>query len=274
MFTRAMLLFYAIFIGWNAQAQELLHPLKPLEHAVRYGVVWSGIHVADLIVEAEETPGRYRMRAVIDTFGIANVAGQFASDNAVRGTMNPQEVFPREYVTRFNMRKQSRTITIRYDAAGKLLGETAEPPENREKRPEVPLNLKESAIDPLTAVYMVRARVQEAVIKGQQHFTVPMFDGRRRSDLEFTVEGVKTMNVRGRPMPVVVVWFTRKAVAGYTANEIRDLAKKEPRITLYLSTDGRLIPIYAEGTALLGKAQGYLEQECATLTECRNLKKR
>jgi len=159
-----------------------------------------------------------------------------------------------------------------------VLSEKDNPPEDRNKRPIVAKNLKDNAYDPLSAALLAREKLRQmkgsgALEKGQlekggANFTIPMYDGRRRSNLEFTVYGRETLKLGGQKISVIHIGFIDNPVAGYTKNEIRDLPTQNPVINAYISDDDLLLPVKGNGEISIGFATGSLKNECTKFVGC------
>ncbi len=237
----------------------------PVNQVLLYEAHWSGAHVGRMAVAVKLDDSAYDMKVEMRSLGIAKAAGKFVSTANGKGVIQKSgSPGLGEYASHTQLRKQIKDVTIAYDAKGKLVSDTVIPPDKREKRPAVDVALKTDTLNPLTAI--IAARVKIAA--GAKEFELPLYDGRRRSKLEFKVLGMRDMkNVNGSSGQLMLVTMRRLAVAGYTGNELKRIKNEEPLIKGYLDPT-TLIPHYVEGIAILGSATATLKTTCSSFTEC------
>jgi hypothetical protein len=226
-----------------------------------YRVYWGAVTVADLYIILLPTREGYGIRTVIRSRGIAKMLSRWQSDAGATMTFEtPDKYRPVRYKTAFQLRNKKRRIDIRWDKNGNITKESNEPPENRNKRPAVSAEGKKGAYDPLTAIMVARDKIRKAILAGKKKFTVPMYDGRRRTDMNFTIHGA---NDKGQ----IHVSFTEGSIEGYTNSELKDLKERDAYFHLYLDPKD-LFPVFGKGQSLIGKAYIRLKKECSTLREC------
>jgi len=238
----------------------------------RYSAYWAGLHVGDMITSVE-SKGVYlsdkkevkaqKFTTIIKSHNLAKLINGYKSETKAVMVFNEEgKYIPNTYSTSYKMRKKHRDITMKYSKDGsEIINETNIPPEKRWKREEVPTNLKLNSPDPLTLVFQARQKIIEVVEKGGKNtFTLPLYDGRRRSNYFFTVYGITKNNL-------IHITFEEKPVSGYTNNEIRDFKKGATLVTAYLSKDDYL-PVWGTAHSFLGKAKIILKKYCKTLNEC------
>ncbi len=238
----------------------------------RYGAYWSGMHVGDLFAMVEKNTtiddkGEKRegleFKVVMRSYNLAKLISKFGSEATAQiGYTKEGRFIPQKYTAAFSRRKEHREISLTYDATGEnIIEETNTPPEKRWKRKEVPAELKVGTPDPLTYVMRAREKIRNIVDNGGKNtFTLPFYDGRRKTNYFFTVYGI-TQDHR------VHVTFEEEPVAGYTNNELRDLKEDKPMFTLYLAKHD-LLPVWAEGYSPLGRAKIILKKYCVTFEQC------
>ncbi len=241
----------------------------PLNLGLYYEVTWNDIHIADFQVSlnpAKGDPNAAEMCVVIRTGSIASLAGGYASDTRARLHYTGAESYkPVRYHTAFKLKKKARDIKLHYNAEGnRIAAEINTPPENPGKRAKVSATQKKGALDPLALVLAARERLIK-LTKGVpdiagKNFTLPMYDGRRRSDMRFDVQARMADGI----IPVSV---TEIAVAGYSKSELEDRDKARPLVTLYISPE-RYIPVRAQGASFFGTSWVKLVKECATAEAC------
>lgn len=248
--TRAALC--SIFLLWahSALAVAALRNLPP-EGVRKYGVYWTGIHIADLTV----TQSALEMRARIDSYGVVKKVSKFKSQTrSVYKKSDDGTLIPVSFNTVFRNRSRERSIDIFYDPNGGVTQESVVPPDNRKKRPAVANDLKIGALDPLTAALWARMRVIEARKNGERSFSFPIYDGRRLSRLDFSLGKKSEISVNGRSYNVISLVMRRVALQGYTKRELERIKDEEPVMTIYVTDDEAAMPVKAEAAAPLGTA--------------------
>lgn len=252
-------------------AWESLPPLQPFNYTGYYDVSWSGITVGTLVADAHEDDAHYKMSAFIESTGLTYLFTRHKSETTVEGIRQDGRYLPQQYRTEFSTRGSSREIILTYDKTGKMVQEVANPPENRQKRPEVPMELKERVIDLLTTFFVQRGKIYEALARDNPEFTIRMYDGRRLTDLHFKVFGRQVVGWHNQDTPVIHFTFTRTPIAGFKKSELEDIQKEEPDINLYLSDDGQLIPLKIVVASAAGMFYANLARECPSLEACLKL---
>jgi len=249
-----------------------------IENIRLYPVYWQGVDVGELVVKIHEQGNNFHIEAHIRSKGIAEGISGYLSDTMSDLTLLGDKISPISFKTDFTLKKKSRHIEIKYGSGGEVSYEENNPPEDRNKRPVVAKNLKDGVYDPLSAALLAREKLRQMrasgqLEKGKSNFTIPIYDGRRRSDLEFTVYGREILKlgwqkIGGGKISVIHIGFINKPVAGYTKNEIRDLPTQNPIINAYVSDDELLLPVKGDGETRIGFAYGTLKNECTKFAGC------
>lgn len=264
----------ALILGFSiapaAAQQQPLPPLQPYTGTGYYEVSWSGVGVGGMVIDTKEDEKGYRMEVAIRSDGLAWFFTKHSSVTTVEGDKNRKgEYIPRKFETVFKLRKKTRHIVLTYDAQGRLESEYNHPPEPPEKRPPVPMELKERALDALTPLFMQRQRIYQALRNGEDQFTLRMFDGRRLTDMHYFIHGRKRMGWNMQDMPIIHFSLTRTPVAGYKKDELEDYRdRKDPQVSLYLSDDGRLLPLKIVVDSSAGQFYANYRQNCPSMEAC------
>ena len=256
-----------------AQEHAPLPPLAPYDSIGYYTVSWSGIDVGGMAIEAHEDDDSYRMEVVVKSKGLAWTFTKHSSTTTVEGVKNGKYI-PQKFETTFNLRGKTRHILLIYGKRGELESEYNHPPEDPKKRPPVPMELKQYALDALTPFFTQRKRIYNALQNGEDRFSLRMFDGRRLSDMHYFIHGRKQVGWNMQDVPVIHFSLTRTPVAGYKKDELADFQKeKDPNVSLYLSDDGRLIPLKIVVDSSAGLFYANYQQNCTTMEACTALLK-
>ncbi len=174
--------------------------VAPIE--ARYRATVAGVPIAELsllvvVVSNELT----RLRLTIETVGVAAAwsggRSQLVTLARIDGEAPP---LPVRFDSRQVKSDRERTVAIRYDANGGIT-EVALTTRGRPRESDVPPALREGTVDPLTAFVRLR-RWLAAAVEGRAapEVTVPIFDGRKRLDLEARYSGRTTVR-RSSPVP-------------------------------------------------------------------------
>ncbi|PIR38087.1 MAG: hypothetical protein COV35_07555 [Alphaproteobacteria bacterium CG11_big_fil_rev_8_21_14_0_20_39_49] len=261
---KKLFLCFLVLLTFSPKAYAGALPEDTISAIRWYKVYWSGIHVADLKAHVKEDG----LDAIIESYGIVKKVSKYESVFKTRFNYVEGEFVPDSYYTEFQQRNGGRKIDIKFNKDGTVAKEEVTPPDNRAKRPAVSEKLKHDTFDPLTAFMAARKKVKESLEKGNNSFSIKMYDGRRLSDLDFKIEGRFDRKISGTKHKLVKVTFKRKPIEGYTQNELKRMQKEEPVFTLYLSDDEKLLPIKMDADAPLGTAVLLFEKDCPSLDKC------
>lgn len=238
-----------------------------------YSVTWNNLPVGYLIMDAQETASTYKVDVNTRATGALKLATKHSSTLTAQGIKREGKYLPQHFGTVFNLRGESRTIDLAYDKDGRLISETNNPPEPEWKRPPVPQELKADAIDPMTLFYAHRPLIHKAIRNGEREFTLRYYEGRRLTDLYYTVGEVEQVQIGKHSVPLLRVSVLRKPIAGYKEKELKKMAKKDYLLELYLTTDGRYMPQKFVVDAALGTFYATYKQACPSVDACEKLMK-
>ncbi|NDF11976.1 MAG: DUF3108 domain-containing protein [Proteobacteria bacterium] len=241
----------------HALPSETLNKTE-IRHVVVY---WSAFPIADFITSfVPDTKGNVKATAIITTSGLAKTITRYGSETKTDVVYEKGQYRPVSYTTKFDFRKKTRNIAITYKDDGSVKSYRNDPPENPGKRPPVPASQTKGAYDPLTAFLVARQKVIESYKGGAKKFSLPLYDGRRRSDIAFEVlpEEKGLVHVALKEVPV----------AGFTNNEKQEKKNRgDTTIHVYLDkTD--FLPVKARGVSMVGEAHGIMTSKCTTLESC------
>ncbi len=225
---------------------------------------WNDVPIGVMVIEIAETSDDYKVRAEIDSLGLAKAISRFYSRTSTKGDIRAGKYIQNEYRTAFNLRKRLKNLLITYSKDGKVKSDIMTPPDNPKKRPPVNLEMKHNTLEPLTAILYARKYIKE----GKEKFSLPLYDGRRRFDLNFTSKGIKNLSIAGNTANFISYEMIRDEIAGFTENEKARAITEDPVVRIYIANDNQFIPYYVEGTAIAGRAHAILQRTCATFSEC------
>jgi hypothetical protein len=223
----------------------------------RYGFAWEGIALAAAELSIDQDKDSYSLRIAIETRGLVNMFTHHVSDTSAHGRRDGDKYLPETYESHYWTKKKPRHIKLAFNDKGVVTEETVEPPEDRTERPEVPHNIKDGTLDPLTLLLAVRAGNLSPRVFDAKH----VYDGKA-----VLMSTKKPLSIAGRE--VIGYTLTRTPVAGMTAKEMKEYAKGEPPLTFYFTGDATRVPFYISMPVYLGSLTGKLLKECTTWDEC------
>lgn len=244
-----------------------------LDFIKRYHIGYLTFDVADIYMEVKplrvtEEYTKYRTRIYSRTNGIVDYFMGWLSHTVGYTRVYDDHVIPERFRSKVKHKKKTRNIELVFDPSGKkFTKDKVTPPDNRRTRPAVTDEEKFGAYDPISGFFETRRLVKNAFKyanfndKGFYTFTVPVYDGRRRTDFLFTLlekeqdNGFYKLSVRLEP------------VAGYTEKELdRDEGSSYTSLTFMLDTQNYM-PVEIIGKHPLGTASAEFVENCKNVME-------
>lgn len=259
-----------LLLSYPATAQEPLTKIKtapPFVFNGYYEFGFGGVLFGKMGLEIEQSSRSYTATSDITSSGVLKLFVRHNSHTTVDATGHDFLYDNSVYETHYQTRKKKRYVKM-VTKNGQLIEETLVPPETPERRPPVDASLKKGALDPLSFVITMRRQVVLALQNNSREFTLNVFDGRRLTEVDFTIEGKKVLKFGEQKYPTIAVKARRKLIAGFTDSELQDYDPKEPDLMIYFSDNTRLIPIRLEISLLVGKLYANLVKECRTGDSC------
>ena len=160
----------------------------------RYAIEVAGIRVAEVALTVTPGEGGVASRLVVQSVGPAAAWSGARSELATlmrRPEGGPPT--PLRFEAVHTKRDREREVRIRYGGDGAITG-LALTSRGRPRPPEVPEELRVGTIDPLTAFERLRDWLPRAAAgEAARETTLPVFDGRKRVDLEARYVGRTTL---------------------------------------------------------------------------------
>lgn len=165
-------------------------PAQAQRWQLSYRVHVGGVAVLDARAELGLTGDRYSVQVEAVTDGFLGRMFPWESRSRSVGVIRPDGTVPLRHTQVSTLRGTPRNVTLEYDANGGVRTEVTPPPEEDDRDP-VPDSLRRGTQDPLSGVVGVLL----ASLRGEGcQRTVPVFDGRRRYDMQFADEGVRRVD--------------------------------------------------------------------------------
>ena len=224
------------------------------ETNLRYELFWSGFKVGEMNLKLKEEGNKYDYLSHIESKNLLKYFTEYWSVNRTQGKIIGSLLIPEIYESRWSRKKDRQEIEVSYKKDGSIR-EVIKTPEDRKKHPEVSEKLKKNALDPITASIASRNKIRKIIESGANFpakFTIPVFDAKRRFDVEHVINGYKNINVSGKDRNLLHVQFQRTPIAGFRANELKRMDEHDPVVDVYL--DKNFIPVWGYGKAGMGTA--------------------
>ncbi len=240
---------------------------KDLDFRGYYKCEFSGINFAKVGIHVEQDSHAYSAIADITLSGIAKLFTRHSSHTIVDGSGRGYAYSAWEYESNYKTKNKKRYVKLNYKN-GLFAKETLIPPENPAKRKPVPIEDKHGSYDPLSGLLKARSLLIDTLAKGEQTFSLNIYDGRRLTKVDFTVLSTRTIRMENGKAPVIAVQAKRTLLAGFTASELADHDPKESPLTIYFSNDEKLFPIRLEAHLMFGTITADLHKTCAAQESC------
>lgn len=195
--TRALNLCAAALALLPAQASEKLAALEPGNGGlgIAYSIAFWGVPFGHTNFEAKFAGDSYRTTSHFETSGVVSAFWGATIDASSSGEYSAQAVKPSVYDSfyRRSAEKKER-VKVTYGPSGIPVTE-ADPPYNTTKYPVTDAQ-KKDGLDPLSAVSFIMLGVKSDAAR-PCGTVAPVFDGRRRYNIEFTYLRDEPVNIAG-----------------------------------------------------------------------------
>ena len=292
------LLALCLFMPAACMAQDAAPSAQPFNMKVVYDFTLGDIKLGNMGLEIEQTPERYRITGDVATTGILKLFVSHSSHTTAVGSGHHGLYSNVDYDSHYQTRKKRKSVAMRFEKS-RVVSETVTPPDNRATRPAVENALKQDSADPMSLILRIRQGLIDALrpspspLEGEggvggkpqalqqaanphpnpppergREYTIKGYDGRRLTQVDFTVIGKQTIVFNGAKTPVIEVDARRTLLAGFTATELADKDPHEPVLHIYFSDDDKLWPLRLEAKMWMGTLAANLSQTCGAGESC------
>lgn len=214
----------------------------PLE--LRYSATWGGGPAAEILLSLDEHGGVFRNQLELQTVGLARLLSGFKARAVSEGRADGA-VAPTAYDAVYDSRKK-RDKRINVQFVRGLDGTVAEEgPLDTSTDPLLPEALRRDVIDPLSCLTAIRRMIQTHGLGGTRTFTLAVYDGKRRFDVEGSVLSTETMRWSGSSVKAVNLRLLLRPVAGFDGDTDEgykpDANTREVHVVF--TNDARAIPL-------------------------------
>ncbi len=237
--------------GTPALAAE---PPSPLVLNGRYIIAWSGITIGRVNITAREDASSYSKQIDTKTKGIGSIISDEASVVVVNGDKTASgDYVPRHYKARPHREGTRNTTELTYDTSGNISNRLRNPDDDPAWRPPVSFKEINTARDPITASFILRRKLYDALAKQDTTAANRTYDGARLAEMKMIRAANAKVAVMDKYTDAVNVAITRTPINGYTPKELKKFKNGDPEIHLYFSNDPAFLPIRATAKVLLGE---------------------
>jgi hypothetical protein len=223
-------------VAGNASAEPL---------SLRYSATWGGGAAADIRLVLDESNGTFHNRLDIETVGLARLLSGFRVRAISTGQTDIEDVAPQVFDAVYDSRKKrDKRINLRF--VQRADGATAEEgPENTSDDPVIAAEFRRDVIDPLTCITAVRRLIRERGIDRHRGFTLAVYDGKRRFDVEGSVASIEKVRWGESSIEAMSLRLLLRPVAGFDgeteAGYQPDAHTREVHVSV--TNDDRAIPL-------------------------------
>jgi hypothetical protein len=168
-----------------------------------YDATWAGLDAAEIRITLRDNNGAYRNEVEVSTLGLPYLLSHFRARAFSEGRLIAERnLAPSHYEAYYDLRKRrNQRLSMQFVArGGGVFADRG--PEDTSRKPQLPQDMRRNIVDPLTAMTAIREELRRAT---RPSFTVPIYDGARRFDVEVhtlpsSYPGTKHFEMTLRPL--------------------------------------------------------------------------
>jgi len=214
---------------------------------LHYTSRWAGLPAGEIEIRLDDRPDSYRSQIAIWTAGLPRWFTRFRGTAISEGGLSPLGMAaPGRYDATYDLRsRKGKRVSMRYRQDG---GETVAergPEDSSEKFLLEPAQ-RTGVVDPLAALSRMREAVRNGLAR-RGGFIIPVFDGKRRFDVEERSLTAETHRIAGAERHVLHLDLMLHPIAGFKDNDPEGNPDDSSRaLDVYFSDDDALIPLRLE----------------------------
>jgi hypothetical protein len=234
----------------------VLHSAQADEVAALYRAYWAGMPAGEIRLTLRDDPAAYRDEIAIRTEGLAHLLSRFRASAVSEGRL-PVGLAPapRRYDAVYDLpKRRDRRLSMDFAPRARGLQPTGlsgealiadRGPADTSKKPPLAERFRTNVLDPLSALAAIRQELRRG---NRGSFTIPVYDGARRFDVQVQVLPKRVGD------PALPLTLTLAPIAGFKGESGDDGdPDNAPRpVALTMSDDQRLMPL------LMSVSLGYL----------------
>lgn len=215
----------------TAQALASAPTTAPLHYDGHFG----GLRVADIVLTLDTDGNRYKSLMEIDARGVVGLFytwhGELRASGALADRSRPR---PHNFSRSWEDTEDKGATIITYDDATGL----AQGIEDGQPQQQVPQALRRGVLDPLAALIALR---RLALLEQTGPAVFPVYDGKRRLDLQADFGAPKTVELSGTPRRVIPVEATIDPRAGFSRRQ--EDGWRATTLHILFSADDEALPV-------------------------------
>ena len=216
-----------------------MHASQAATQEGEYRFYWGGLRIGKIHLTLEEDGRQYRIHSIAKSSGLMRLFDKHKSEAFVRGVKRDGRYIPIQFRSEYgDGEEKNKLIELHYDSQGVVQSETLIPP-RKESRPPVAQHEKgRGVLDIFTTIFAMQEQLANALAKGKTEFVAPIYDGKRRFDLQARIKDTHAIfEAQDQDQPAIALSLLRNPIAGYTQKELRKLGESNPEVTFYVHRD-------------------------------------
>jgi hypothetical protein len=231
---------------------------------------WGGFKGADFVLTVDRDNNAYRATLGIQSAGIVHWLTNLMVNSGAEGTVDPSRFDPEHYEQHVISKRSETWLGIRYDGTPPVAEKVKDEhvvfisdPDRRDPEtvPDLTPDLRTGTQDPISAALDIGRKV----LAGDVHFVVPVFDGRRRYDLETQIIGPRRHDIHGIWRNTIDTKVTIHVVAGFRADHVKWWDKSVLNV-FFDRTSG--LPMWIESSSFMASLVIGVTGICGPETAC------
>jgi hypothetical protein len=211
---------------------------------LRYTATWAGLPAAEIHLRLDEGKSDFRSQIDIRTEGAPRWFTRFRARGISEGAVAADGLAaPRRYDATYDLRsRKDKRISMHFLPDGaSFVAERGS--EDSTEKPQIAIADRTGVVDPLTALSRMREAIRSGLAQ-RGRFTIPVYDGKRRFDVEQRGLTSETAAIGGVAQPVLHLRLVLLPVAGFKDNDPEGTPDSGPRaMDVLFSDDGNIVPL-------------------------------
>jgi hypothetical protein len=238
---------------------------------LRYVATWAGLPAGEVHLQLAEGTNGFRSQIDISTKGLPRWLTRFRARGISEGVVAADGLAaPVRYDAVYDLRsRKGKRISMRFVGTGnQTVAERG--PEDSSESFLMPTPLLTAVVDPLAALTRMREALRTGLAGRGQHFVIPVFDGKRRLDVEERAVTRETEHVGNQVVPVVHLSLVLHPIAGFRGDDGEPNPDPKPRgLDVLFSDDGAFTPLRMEVTVAWLTMVVELAERCGAPLPCK-----
>jgi hypothetical protein len=237
---------------------------------LRYVATWAGLPAGEVHLQLAEGASAFRAQIDISTVGLPRWLTRFRARGVSEGAVPADGLAaPLRYDAAYDLRsRKGKRISMRFvGAGGDSVAERG--PDDSSEKYLLPSALLTDVVDPLAALTRMREALRTG-LAGHGHFAIPVFDGKRRFDVEERAVSREARQIGDQTLSVLHLALLLRPIAGFKGDDGEPNPDPKPRgLDLLFTDDGSFTPVRLEVTIAWLTMVVELVERCGTAPPCK-----